>query len=111
MGSGAIQGKLWGQHPQDWAIIQEPTGLAGYEYVLRFMNFNSSDNVLDVGCGSGLFSDLVYKTGGSIKAIDASEALIAAAKKRNSSIEFSVGEMEELPFDDNIFSVVCGFNS
>jgi SAM-dependent methyltransferase len=111
MGSKAIQGPLWGQHPQDWATIQEPTGMAGYEYILGFMHFTSSDNVLDVGCGSGIFSSLVYKTGAKITGMDASEELIAAAKKRNPAIDFSTGEMEELPFGDNTFSVVCGFNS
>ena len=43
--------------------------------------------------------------------MDASDGLIAAARKRNARVDFSVGEMERLPFDDETFDLVCGFNS
>lgn len=111
MGSQAIQGKLWGKNPKDWANIQEPTGMVGYKYTLDFLKLTSADTLLDVGCGSGIFSGLAYETGATVTGIDASEALIAEAKQRVPSISFSVGEMEELPFNDGAFSVVCGFNS
>jgi ubiquinone/menaquinone biosynthesis C-methylase UbiE len=111
MGSRIIQGQLWGQRPKDWAGIQEETGLSGYNYALQFLNLSAADKLLDVGCGSGLFSSMASKGGADVIGMDASEALIAEAKKSAPSIHFMVGEMEELPFADNSFSVVCGFNS
>lgn len=111
MGSQAIQGHLWGQRPTDWADIQEPTGNAGYLYALKALKLKAHDKLLDVGCGSGLFSNLVYQQGAIVTGIDASEALIEQAKKRNPAISFTTGEMEELPFEDNSFDVACGFNS
>jgi SAM-dependent methyltransferase len=111
MGSAIIQGELWGKQPEDWAHIQEQTGNAGYVYALNFLNLNPADKLLDVGCGSGLFSSLASATGVYVTGIDASEALIAQAIGRNTTAKFSVGEMEELPFDSDIFAVVCGFNS
>jgi SAM-dependent methyltransferase len=111
MGSGVIQGPLWGKQPKNWATIQEQTGNAGYAYALNSLNLNPADQLLDVGCGSGVFSSLASATGAYVTGIDASEALIEQAQQRNTTARFSTGEMEELPFADNTFNVVCGFNS
>lgn len=111
MGSRKIQGKLWGQNPEDWAKFQEPIGDSGYKHALQFLKLKPHQTLLDVGCGTGYFSDLAYKQNIGVTGIDASNELIEQAKKRNSKIEFSVGEMEELPFSDNSFDAVCGFNS
>ena len=111
MGSNKIQGELWGKNPKDWAFIQEATGNAGYKHVFDFLDFKSTYKLLDVGCGSGLFSNLAHLKGVNVVGIDASAPLIEQAKKRNSSIEFQTGEMEELPFEDNTFDIVCAFNS
>ncbi len=63
MGSNKIQGELWGTNPKDWAFIQEATGGAGYKYVLDFLNPKPKDKLLDVGCGSGFFSNLAHVKG------------------------------------------------
>jgi SAM-dependent methyltransferase len=111
MGSQAIQGKLWGQRAKDWAAIQEETGNAGYTHALNYLKINSGITLLDVGWGTGLFSNLASSAGAEVTGIDASEPLIAEAIRRNPSTKFLIGEMEELPFADNSFDVVCGFNS
>lgn len=111
MGSSKIQGKLWGQKPEDWAAIQEPTGNSGYEHALQLLKTKPNQTLLDVGCGTGYFSDLAFKQNIDVTGIDASKEFVEQAKKRNSEIKFSSGEMEELPFSDNSFDVVCGFNS
>lgn len=111
MGSKAIQGELWGQQPKNWAEIQEQTGKAGYDYALDFLDLKTGDKLLDVGCGSGLFSSFASATGAEVTGIDASEKLIDEAKRRTKAADFLAGEMEELPFDHNTFDVVCGFNS
>jgi len=111
MGSQAIQGKLWGKNPEDWAKIQEPTGMAGYTYVLGFLKNVNRLRLLDVGCGSGIFSDMANGKGAEVTGIDASDKLIEEAKLRNPNIPFLTGEMEELPFEDELFDIVCGFNS
>ncbi|ASU32103.1 class I SAM-dependent methyltransferase [Mucilaginibacter xinganensis] len=111
MGSGVTQGPLWGKNPKDWATVQEQTGNAGYVYALNFLNLTPTTQLLDVGCGSGLFSSLASATGAYVTGIDASEELIEQARQRHTTANFSTGEMEELPFDDDTFDVVCGFNS
>jgi ubiquinone/menaquinone biosynthesis C-methylase UbiE len=111
MGSKSIQGPLWGQRPNDWATIQEQTGNDGYVHALNLLQLSGADKLLDVGCGSGLFSSLAYEKGAQVTGIDASDELIEQAKKRVPALTFMTGEMEELPFEDNAFDVVCGFNS
>ena len=111
MGSQTIQAKLWGQRPEDWAKIQEQTGDAGYNYVFDFLQTINRLKLLDVGCGSGLFSDMANGKGADVIGIDASDKLIDQAKLRNANITFLTGEMEELPFEDDLFDLVCGFNS
>ncbi len=111
MGSQAIQGALWGQRPEDWANIQERTGLDGYLYVLNRPEFDAAQNLLDVGCGSGLFSDMAHKKGMQVTGIDASAPLIEQARQRNPAISFEVGEMESLPYTEEVFDIACFFNS
>jgi ubiquinone/menaquinone biosynthesis C-methylase UbiE len=111
MGSQALQGKLWGQHPKDWSEIQEQTGKAGYVHVLNYLSITPATKLLDVGCGSGLFCQLAVNKRMNVTGLDATTELIAEAKKRVPNVNFLVGEMEELPFEERSFDVVCGFNS
>ena len=111
MGSQAIQGKLWGQRPQDWADFQEQTGQAGYDFVLRTLSLSASVRLLDIGCGTGYFCKLATDEGVTVTGLDATAEFIEEAKKRLPVGNFVFGEMEELPFGDKSFDVVCGFNS
>jgi SAM-dependent methyltransferase len=111
MGSQKIQGELWGKRPNDWGAIQEPTGNSGYEHALDFLKIRNTQTLLDVGCGTGYFSDMAFKQGADVTGIDASDEFIKQAKKRNAGVKFFSGEMEELPFEGNYFDFVCGFNS
>ncbi len=111
MGSQTIQGKLWGQRPKDWSEIQEKTGESGYNFVLDHLSLAPATKLLDVGCGSGYFCKLATDREIDVTGLDATAELIAEAKKRISAADFFIGEMEELPFEENTFDVVCGFNS
>ena len=111
MGSQALQGKLWGRQAQHWADIQEPTAKSGYDFVLNALTIRPSTRLLDVGCGTGLFSKMAADKGATVTAIDATPEFIEITKKRVPSANVIVGEMEDLPFDDKSFDIVCGFNS
>lgn len=111
MGSASTQAPLWGQYPQEWSYIQEATGMAGYEYVLAHLRWREGNTLLDAGCGSGLFASMAVAKGARVTGLDAASPLLTEAKKRAPDVSFLTGDIEELPFEDNSFDIVTGFNS
>ncbi|PWT72506.1 MAG: hypothetical protein C5B59_15665 [Bacteroidetes bacterium] len=111
MGTQKIQGRLWGKNAIDWAAIQEQTSSEAYRYALQQLQLSSFDQLLDVGCGAGMFCSMAAKTGAQIKGIDASPELINIAQNRVTSGEMLVGDMEELPYANHSFDVVTSLQS
>jgi SAM-dependent methyltransferase len=110
MGSAATQGRLWGARARDWAEIQEGTATPVYEAVLRATRVGPETSLLDIGCGTGLFCQMAAELGARVAGMDASEASIAIARERVPQGDLRVGDMEALPFPDQAFDVVTGFN-
>ena len=109
-GSAARWGPLWGARPADWAL-SEDRQLPTYEAALDRTGLEPGWRVLDVGCGAGAFLRLVAGRGGIPAGIDASEALVEFARGRLAGADLRAGEMEELPWQDDSFDLVTGFNS
>lgn len=55
--------------------------------------------------------DMAAKLGADVSGIGASEALLVIAKERVHSADFQLGDLEGIPFADDSFDVVTGFNS
>ena len=109
-GSASRWGPLWGARPIDWALtedMQRPT----YTPALERTGLERGWRVLDVGCGAGAFLRLVAERSGKPHGVDASETLIALARERMPEADLRVGEMEQLPWEDETFDLVTGFNS
>lgn len=106
-----INGESWGARAHDWADIQEKTVQAVYETVFKKVTLGEGHHYLDAGCGSGLAASLAAERGANVSGVDAATALIEIAKARTVDGEFVVGDIEELPFEDNHFDLVTGFNS
>ena len=109
-GSAKRWGPLWGARPADWALSEDQQ-LPTYEAALERIELSSGQAALDIGCGVGAFLRLVVERGVRAFGIDASEALIELARTRVPDADLRVGDMESLPYDDNSFDVVTGFNS
>jgi SAM-dependent methyltransferase len=54
---------------------------------------------------------LAAQRGARVSGLDAAEGLIEIARQRNPSADFRVGDMQNLPFGDGEFDVVCAANS
>jgi SAM-dependent methyltransferase len=87
--------------------MQRPT----YEAALERTGLEPGWRVLDLGCGAGAFLRLVADRGAKPYGLDASESLIAFARGRLPQAGLRVGEMEALPWEDDSFDLVTGFNS
>jgi SAM-dependent methyltransferase len=110
VGSARRWGPLWGARPADWAISEDqqtPT----YEAALARVALRPAAHVLDIGCGAGSFLRVAVERGAVAYGLDASEALVAFARERLPDADIRVGEMEQLPFEDESFDLVAGFNS
>jgi SAM-dependent methyltransferase len=109
-GSARRWGPLWGARPDDWALSEDQQ-LPTYEAALERTSLEPGWRVLDVGCGACAFLHLVAERGCAPHGIDASEALIAFARARLPVADLRAGEMEDLPWGDDSFDLVTGFNS
>jgi SAM-dependent methyltransferase len=109
-GTAPLQGELWGAQARGWAE-QEVQHVPLYEQALRSLGIAPGKAVLDVGCGAGLVGRLAADAGARVSGIDAAQALVEIAQERAPMGEFHVGDLQFLPFADEAFDVVTGFNS
>lgn len=109
--SGEANGRIWGLRAADWANIQEQQCAPAYHAVLEKGGVGTGTRVLDAGCGAGMALRLAADLGAVVSGIDASQALLEVALSRLPDAALAHGDLEELPFEDNAFDVVTGFNS
>ena len=109
-GSAGVQGELWGARAVDWARLQEPRQRPLYRTAFEALSLGSGTRLLDVGCGSGMALREAADRGADVTGLDASEALVDIARRRQPGVEIVVGELEDLPFADGAFDLVTGFN-
>jgi SAM-dependent methyltransferase len=110
MPSGLIQGDLWGDRAEDWANLGEPTTAPLWLSVLGGCGVYSGSTLLDIGCGAGGLAQYARERGAKVTGLDASESLIAIARQRMPDAEFYVGDIEDLPFEDDSFEFVTACN-
>ena len=103
-------GPLWGARPSDWALSEDQQ-LPTYEDALGRVGLEPGQRVLDVGCGVGAFLRLVAARGARAYGLDASTALLDVARRRVPDADLRLGDMEALPYENDVFDLVCGFNS
>jgi 2-polyprenyl-3-methyl-5-hydroxy-6-metoxy-1,4-benzoquinol methylase len=74
---------------------------------------NHTSHVLEIGCGTGLFTKELASTNNIIVAIDISDALIMKAKERvsDANVNFIVGNAYETEFRSGSFDFVVGSSS
>jgi len=109
--TGEANSRLWGARATDWADIQEGQCRAVYQTVFDRLSIGEGNSYLDAGCGSGMAAEIAAERGARVSGLDATANLIAIAKSRVPNGDFHVGDLEHLPFADERFDVVTGFNS
>ena len=99
----------WGRRAVDFATLSEPSACREYVAVHQRLGIGAGDRVLDVACGSGLAMELATVRGAVCSGIDASPRLVAVCRDRNPDGDVRVGDMTQLPWDDESFDVVTSF--
>lgn len=101
----------WGRRPRDWAELAEPSNEPLFAEVLRDLGVSAGTRLLDVGCGSGYAARMAARCGATVSGIDITPELVAIARGRLPETDLRAGAMEELPFPDESFDAVTGFNA
>jgi ubiquinone/menaquinone biosynthesis C-methylase UbiE len=109
-GSAERHSRLWGARAEDWAEIEDQQAPT-YKEAIRRLEIGPGHVVLDVGCGSGAFLRAAADRGARVHGLDASEGLLEIARRRLPGADLRVGDMQFLPYEDDCFDVVTGFNS
>ena len=79
------------------------------QLIIKYGLIEKGKSVLDIGCGTGIFSRYFAETGATVTSMDISPALIEQAKKETTlPITYLLGDAERLPFPDGSFDVVAG---
>jgi ubiquinone/menaquinone biosynthesis C-methylase UbiE len=82
------------------------------ELIVRLLNPQKGERVLDVGCGAGNHLLLFYRLGLDTTGIDASPYMLDVARPRlGDKASLYIGRAEDLPFEDNEFDLVTIINT
>ena len=73
---------------------------------VRLSGLPTGARVVDLGCGSGVFTDALQRRGYCCTGVDLSSKLIAIARNKFPTIKFIEGDVEQLPFNDGSFDGV-----
>ena len=75
--------------------------------VLKYFANIPRTAMLELGCGTGHWTEFFSKLGFDVTATDASEAMLAVAKtKKFQNVHFRKADVLDLPFSDHSFSVI-----
>lgn len=78
-------------------------------YFIELGEINQNSKVLEIGCGSGLFTQKIFEaTQAQITATDLSEDLLQLAKQKLPKVKFEVQDAMNLPYEHNSFDVIFG---
>ncbi len=99
----------------DLGITKHLGGLSATEELVKLCRIGKDKNVLDVGCGAGKTPCYLAETYGcEVVAVDISRRMIDRSRERakrsgvEGRVEFKVADVQDLPFEDDLFDVVVG---
>lgn len=71
--------------------------------IINHLSPTKTGQYLDVGCGSGNYTQMIAENGYRICGVDISEEMLAKARNKSRHIEWILGDARSLPFQDNQF--------
>ena len=110
-GTAELQGRLWSVNAADWAELQEQYMKPAYLAALDALGVGEGTRMLDIGCGAGRALRLAADRGADVSGLDAAPGLLEYARRRVPGATIVQGELQSLPFPDDTFDAVSGFNS
>jgi ubiquinone/menaquinone biosynthesis C-methylase UbiE len=85
----------------DYNVFSESTNAKLINSFMRLVRPPAGGKVLDLGCGSGIFTYLLSQRGLDATGLDISPKLLELARRKYPALTFVEGDVEDLPFEDN----------
>ncbi len=102
-------GYHWGQISRD-ILKRNIYVVARYEIVMNLIGKEiRNKTILDVGCGDGVLSWMLFKRGAKVVGIDISKEAIGFAREKcgnKENLQFISASAYQIPFEDNSFDYV-----
>ncbi len=76
--------------------------------IIQFARPKKGEKVLDVGCGTGTYGSEFSKMGLEVTCLDMSKRMLNIAKTKSKNIDTILGNVEDMPFEDNTFDLIVG---
>jgi len=73
---------------------------------LSFLKNVKGKKILDLGCGTGIYTKILKKRGAKVYGVDISPEMIEIAKREVKGVEFKVGSAVDLPYKSGTFDMV-----
>jgi SAM-dependent methyltransferase len=107
--------RAWDEQAENWIAWARKPGHDSYWVFHRdaFLGLvpPPRGRTLDLGCGEGRFSRHLAKLGHDVVGVDASPALVAAAREAAPEIEVHQADAAAIPLADSSFELVVAFMS
>jgi SAM-dependent methyltransferase len=104
-------GDRWSAVASEWAALwggfADPARVA----LIGAASIGPGQRVLDVGCGSGEFLELLAGTGAEVAGIDPAPGMLEGARRSVPSADIRPGDFTELPWPSASFDVVTAINA
>ncbi len=111
VGTAELQGRLWSANAANWAELHERYTEPAYTAALDALGVDAGTRLLDIGCGAGRALRLAADRGAVVSGLDAAPGLLEFARRRVPDAAIVQGELQTLPFGDDSFDAVTGFNA
>lgn len=89
--------ELWNQKAEFWDALHGETGNDFHRHlveppILRLLDLQPGERILDVGCGTGVLTRRLAQLGGQVTAIDFSEGMLERARTYGGAIDYRVAD-------------------
>jgi 2-polyprenyl-3-methyl-5-hydroxy-6-metoxy-1,4-benzoquinol methylase len=94
-----------GEHFHNWRTKLNPKGWIYNEFLEMPATFELMGNikgkeVLDIGCGPGIYAKKMAKIGARVKGFDITPKMIEIAKREYPELDLRIGSVYNIPFDE-----------
>ncbi len=86
-------------------------GQQEFSILLKLFRPKAGQSLLDVGCGTGYFSQRFQQSGLEVTGLDPDSTMIEFAKKKEGQVKYIEGDVLALPFTDNSFDYCSAITS